>query len=153
LRLVLVGSRAGADALRATAARHQIGDRVRFLSGISDADLAPIYAGAVAFAFPSLAEGFGLPVLEAMQCGAPVICSDTTSLPEVAGDAAIMLSPTDPERWSSAILEIHTDANRRADLGRKSLARSALFGWDNTANVLVEAYHHALCSRESGRCA
>jgi glycosyltransferase involved in cell wall biosynthesis len=104
-----------------------IGDRVIFTDFIKDEDLPYLYSGAELFVYPSLYEGFGLPVLEAMACGTPVICSNTTSLPEVAGDAAILINPEDVKSISSAIITLLKDDKLREDLKIKGLNRSKEF--------------------------
>jgi glycosyltransferase involved in cell wall biosynthesis len=118
--------------------------RVVLTGFVPDADLAALYSGARAFVYPSLYEGFGLPVLEAMQCGTPVITSDTTSLPEIAGDAGLLVSPIDADALSEALIRIVTDDDLAADLGRRGQSRSALFSWDRTAEASIQAYHRML---------
>jgi glycosyltransferase involved in cell wall biosynthesis len=104
--------------------------RLVFTGFVPDADLAPLYAGALAFVYPSLFEGFGLPPLEAMQCGLPVICSDTSSLPEVVGDAAIQVPPTDADALCHAIVTLVGSAGRRQELSARALKRAELFSWE-----------------------
>jgi len=120
---------------------------VIFTGYIPDGDLAALYSGATALLFPSLYEGFGLPVLEAMQCGAPVITSNTTSLPEVAGDAAILIKPTDEDALCQSMLDLLRDESLRLKLRRKGLERAALFSWERCADSTVAAYRQALASR------
>lgn len=114
--------------------------RVVLAGYVPDADLAALYSGARAFVYPSLYEGFGLPVLEAMQCGTPVITSNSTSLPEVVGDAGLCVPPTDADALSGALLRLLTDDTLAADLARRGQSRSALFSWDRTAELTVHAY-------------
>lgn len=117
-------------------------DRVHFIGRIAEEDLPRWYRGAIALAFPSLYEGFGLPVIEAMACGTPVLTSTTTSLPEVAGDAALLVDPLDVDEIAAGIERLCHDAPLREELRRKGLARAACFRWEAVAarveGVLVE---------------
>jgi|GEM_PF-121075 len=107
-----------------------------WLGPIPDADLPALYAAATVFVFPSLYEGFGLPVLEAMACGTPVICSNTSSLPEVAGDAAVMVNPLDVNALAAALGQLLSDA----DLRTKGLAQARRFSWEHTARQTLDLY-------------
>lgn len=98
-----------------------------------DEELPLLYAGAEAFALPSLAEGFGLPILEAMACGTPVICADATAMPEVAGGAARLVEPLDAEAWTDAIDAVLDDPEGRRRMSAAGLRRAARFSWDKTA--------------------
>jgi glycosyltransferase involved in cell wall biosynthesis len=100
---------------------------------IDDADRGALYAGALAFVFPSLYEGFGFPVLEAMHCGTPVLCSATSSLPELVGDAALTVDPLDVDAISAGMARLAADADLRADLRERGRARAAAFTWDAAA--------------------
>jgi glycosyltransferase involved in cell wall biosynthesis len=120
--------------------------RVVLAGYVPDADLAALYSGARAFVYPSLYEGFGLPVLEAMQCGTPVITSDVSSLPEVVGNAGLLVPPTDADALATALLRLLTDDMLAADLSRQGLARAADFSWDRTAQLTVAAYRSMLGS-------
>ncbi len=145
LKLVLVG-RYWPDSPEfiALRARHpDLAPRIIFTGFVPNPDLAAIYTGAIAFAFPSLAEGFGLPPLEAMQCGVPVVCSNTTSLPEVVGDAGFLLPPNDVDAWAEALFQLVNDPVLREAMKTKSLARAKLFTWDRTLHELVNAYRFA----------
>ncbi len=104
-----------------------IGDSVIFTDFIKDEDLPYLYSGAELFIYPSLYEGFGLPLLEAMACGTPVICSNTTSLPEVVGDTGILINPEDVKNISSAIITLLKDDELREDLRKKGLERAKEF--------------------------
>jgi glycosyltransferase involved in cell wall biosynthesis len=121
------------DALVARLSDAGIADRVRFIEKLTDAELAGWYRGALALACPSWYEGFGLPVLEAMACGTPVVCSDAASLPEVAGDAALHADPADADGWAGALQRITEDEALRSDLSAKGIGRAERFTWDAVA--------------------
>lgn len=115
-------------------------DYVRFTGFVEDDDLPDLYRGALLFVYPSLYEGFGLPVLEAMACGTPVITSNCTSLPEVAGDAALLVDPTQPELLAAAISSVMNDGALRQALRAKGLARARAFTWDAVAEQTLALY-------------
>ncbi len=115
-------------------------DAVRFLPNVSNADLPALYAGATAFVFPSLYEGFGLPVLEAMACGTPVACSNTSSLPEVAGEAAVLFDPMDVNEMATAIVRLLDDEGLRERLRERGRQQAARFTWQRTAELTLIAY-------------
>jgi len=117
-----------------------LGAAVRFLGPVAEADLPALYSGATAFVFPSLYEGFGLPVLEAMACGVPVACSQTSSLPEVGGDAVLAFDPTDVEAIGEALRCLLEDASLREHLRQRGLARAATFSWERTARETLALY-------------
>lgn len=131
------------DTIERRAAELGAAGRVRMLGYLPDADLPALLSGATAFLFPSLYEGFGMPVLEAMACGAPVLTSTTSSLPEVAGDAALLVDPADTAAIAAAIGRLAADAALRAELRARGLARAASFTWERCARetlaVLLEA--------------
>jgi glycosyltransferase involved in cell wall biosynthesis len=110
---------------------------------VSEGTLAGLYSAADVFAYPSLYEGFGLPVLEAMAAGCPVVASNATSLPEVVGRAGLLVPPEDPVRLASALRRVLTDKRLRADLVRKGRARAARFSWSETAKRTLAAYRSA----------
>jgi glycosyltransferase involved in cell wall biosynthesis len=120
---------------------------VRFPHWVDQADLEGLYAAATAFVFPSLYEGFGLPVLEAMRRGVPVACSDRSSLPEVAGDAALLFDPGREEAIHSALVRLTADADLRARLSAAGPARAARFTWEATARGTVGSYERAHTTR------
>ncbi len=129
------------SAPRALAARLGLdGRQVRFLGPVPERDLPALYSGALGFVFPSLYEGFGLPVLEAMACGTPVACSRAGSLPEVAGEAALYFDPTDVTDIASTVQLLLEDENVRASLRSAGLARAAHFTWERTASQTLTAY-------------
>ena len=111
---------------------------------VSRDDLNVLYSFAEAFVYPSLSEGFGLPVLEAMACGAPVVTSDCSSLPEVAGDAAILVNPTDTAAIADAIARLVSDEGMRTDLRARGLTRVREFSWERTAAQTLDLYRRVV---------
>jgi glycosyltransferase involved in cell wall biosynthesis len=107
---------------------------------IADSELLALYNSADAFVFPSLCEGFGLPPLEAMACGCPVIASDRTAIPEVVGDTGILINPEDPQAWHDAMYKVLDEKATRENMKQKSLKRAAMFGWENCARKTLEIY-------------
>ncbi|HEX8494169.1 MAG TPA: glycosyltransferase family 1 protein [Pyrinomonadaceae bacterium] len=144
-RLVLAGKRAWlyGETLRAVR-EHGLHNFVTFTGYVSGQDLPALYTGALCFVYPSYFEGFGLPPLEAMQCGAPVITGDRTSLPEVVGDAGLMFDPFDEQALHFALARMIDDAALRAELRRKGLERARLFDWRKTARLTLAAYERAV---------
>ncbi len=140
LKLVLAGGAGwGGEDLRAEIARHGLADAVRMPGYISDADKAALLSAARAYAMPSLYEGFGFPVLEAHAAGVPVACSQTSSLGEIAGDAAVTFNPQDTDAISRALIDVCADEPLRArliDAGKRNLAR---FSWERCARTVLEA--------------
>jgi glycosyltransferase involved in cell wall biosynthesis len=140
IRLLFTGS--STEELLELATKLGVSERVVFLGRIEDSMLPKIYRGATALVFPSLYEGFGLPVLEAMACGTPVITSDVTAMPEVAGDAAILVDPNNVDSIADAIGRIMNNDELRAEIIVKGLERVKAFSWDFVASkvqkVLVE---------------
>jgi glycosyltransferase involved in cell wall biosynthesis len=120
-----------------------LADKIVFLGPAAEAELPALYAGATLFVFPSLYEGFGLPVLEAMACGTPVVCSNTSSLPEVAGDAAILVDPLDVDVLAAAIGRALGDVTLRVQMRDKGLTQAARFSWAQTALRTLEIYRQA----------
>ncbi len=120
------------DLLNAVQARG-LGGLVRFADYAPREDLPALYSGALALTFPSLYEGFGLPVLEAMACGTPVLASTASSLPEVVGEAGMLLDPHDAHAWAKAVRHLLADAGLREALSRRGLARARQFTWERCA--------------------
>jgi glycosyltransferase involved in cell wall biosynthesis len=144
-QLLVVGGRGWLDEpIFAAHARLGLEGSARFLGPLGEDDLAILYSHAGAFVLPSLYEGFGLPVLEAMACGAPVICSNAGPLPEVAGDAAMLLAPEDPGRWARAILHVLTEPHRAEVLRQNGFLRAARFSWQRAALATRDVYREAL---------
>jgi glycosyltransferase involved in cell wall biosynthesis len=125
----------------------QFQNRVIFTGYVQDEDLSILYSDATAFIFPSLYEGFGLPILEAMQCGTPVITSNSTSLPEVAGDAAILVDPKDEDTLCQAMLNLLSEPDLRKQLSQKGLERAKQFSWAKCAAETVEIYEKIISSK------
>jgi len=119
-------------------------DEVIFPGFVADEDLPASYSAADLFAFPSLYEGFGLPVLEAMACGTPVICSNTSSLPEVAGDAALLVDPNSVEALTRAIIDVLENKELRDELRAKGPRQAAKFSWEATARETLAVYESVL---------
>ncbi|MDX1995827.1 MAG: glycosyltransferase family 1 protein [bacterium] len=119
-------------------------EHVHLIGFAADTDLPTLYSGAACVAFPSLYEGFGFPVLEGMACGTPVVTSTVSSLPEVAGDAALMVNPTDTEAIADAIRRVLDDSTLRAALIQKGYAQAKKFTWENSARHLMQVYQRVL---------
>lgn len=143
--LVLVGTRGWkvAELLDEVAADPLLQKRIIFTGYVADEDLSGLYSNAVAFVYPSLYEGFGLPPLEAMQCGVPVITSNTSSLPEVVGKAGIMVPPSDVDALAQAMLDVCNDSDLRKMMVKRGLQQSECFSWARCAGETVAAYQHA----------
>ena len=145
VRLVMPGSpTAYEQRLRELAAELGVAGRVHLPGWLEDADLEGLYGLATCVALPSRLEGFGLPVLEAMARGVPVACSDRTALPEVAGDAALLFDPDDPEAVASALDRLMHDPQLREKLAGRGRERAAQFTWDAAADATVASYVRAL---------
>lgn len=137
------------DNLRALADSLGVSDRVRFTGWIEQDDLEGLYSAAEVFVYPTLREGFGLPVLEAMERGVPVACSNTTSLPEVAGDAAELFDPTDISAIGDAVGRILESRELRESLIARGHKQAAGFTWQRSAAETIESYRAAMRSRNS----
>jgi glycosyltransferase involved in cell wall biosynthesis len=120
--------------------RLRIGDRVRHLGMLPAEELPRVYRAADLLLMPSFYEGFGLPVLEAMACGTPVVASDGGSLPEVVGDAGLLAAPTDIDGLVGAAVRVLTDPQLRDDLRRRGIDRARAFTWDRTAAATSAVY-------------
>ena len=141
LKLVLIGDDISKyTALRRAVHRHQLHKYVRFLGYLPEETLAVMYRLAGVFVFPSLYEGFGLPPLEAMASGTPVVTSNVSSLPEVAGNAAVLVDPYDAHAIADGIYRVLTDEQLRADLRRLGLARAKQFSWEASVRRVREIY-------------
>jgi glycosyltransferase involved in cell wall biosynthesis len=141
LRLVFAGGKGWLfDEIFATVRTLKLDERVVFAGFVDDADLPSLYSAARVLAYPSLYEGFGLPMLEAMACGTPVVASTASSLPEVAGQAALLVDPYDVDALTHALDLAHNDANTRNRLIRLGRLRATQFRWDESARQLVQLY-------------
>ncbi|MBI1852707.1 MAG: glycosyltransferase family 4 protein [Planctomycetes bacterium] len=144
--LVIVGEGRERDRLLRAAESLGVVSRVRIVERLDDADLAAVYRLASIFLFPSLYEGFGIPVLEAMAAGTPVIAAATSAIPEVAGEAAMLLPPSDAGAWANAIRALARDDSSRRALVEAGRARAARFSWDRTANEILGLQRELLAS-------
>lgn len=143
-RLVLAGAdRERADQVHSRAAASPVSDSIVFTGFLNDAHIPLLYGGADLFVFPSLYEGFGLPLLEAMSSGTPTACSNLSSLPEVAGEAAVLFDPYDPQDIGRAIEDVVSNHERASALAAAGLARAAQFTWRNTARQTIKVLEQA----------
>lgn len=144
-QLVIVGQRAWLhEQVFESVRRHRLDGHVRLTGYLDVDDLPPLYAGALAFVYPSLFEGFGLPVLEAMACGAPTLSSASSSIPEVAGDAALLVDPTRVDAIEEGLRRLLGDAGLRRRLSAAGLDQARLFSWQRCAEETTGAYRLAL---------
>jgi glycosyltransferase involved in cell wall biosynthesis len=149
--LVMPGKRTPFDAdFDKEAARLGISDRVRCPGWVSDADLEGLYESATCFVYPSLIEGFGMPVVEAMERGLPVACSNAGPLPEVAGAAARYFDPLDEPEIAAAIVELIEDTKLREKLASAGRERARRFSWEQTARQTITCYERAWAGNGSG---
>lgn len=148
LNLVLVGAKGWKYETIFTeiSSNPQLNERVIVTGYVADTDLAAIYSNALAFVYLSLYEGFGLPPLEAMQCGTPVIASKTSSLPEVVGDAGILLDPRDADGLCNSLLKMYYSPMLRKSMSNKSLEQAKKFSWEQTIQKTIAGYKVALRS-------
>jgi len=145
--LVIAGGRGWLeDDMYATIQATELQDHVHLIGFADDADLPALYSEAQCTVFPSLYEGFGFPVLESMACGTPVITSNVSSLPEVAGDAALMVNPVDQEALTHAIQRLLDDAELREHMTQRGYAQVRKFTWAASGKSLYEVYQHTLNS-------
>ncbi|MBC7225118.1 MAG: glycosyltransferase family 4 protein, partial [Anaerolineae bacterium] len=128
---------------RERAATLGLGESVRWLGPVPEGALPALYAGADLFVFPSLYEGFGLPVLEAMACGTPVACAHTPALKERVNDSAALFDPLDVAEMARVVGGLLRDAAARRELAQRSAARAATFTWERTARATLTVYHEA----------
>lgn len=148
-QLVLVGKRAWLYGETLRAVEHSgVAANVIFTGYVPEQDLPALYTGALCFVYPSYFEGFGLPPLEAMSCGTPVIAGDRTSLPEVVGDAGILVDPFDTDAIGAGLARLIDDETLRATLSQRGLERAARFDWRETARRTLQVYEQA--TKEKG---
>ena len=147
-QLVLAGKQAWlyGETLKAIE-REGVRDGVVLTGYVPESDLPALYSGALCFVYPSFFEGFGLPPLEAMQCGTPVITGDRTSLPEVVGDAGLLVDPFDTDALKEALTRLIDDAALRAELGARGLQRALLFNWRDTARMTLDIYRRVMSEK------
>ena len=138
LQLVITGLNKGASQVFSAVRIDKIPPRVTFTGYVEDAELPALYSGALVFVYPSLYEGFGLPPVEAMACGSPVITSNRTSLPEVVGSAALLVDPEDIESIAASIGQVANSESLRAQMRAQGLERARLFQWDTAATETWE---------------
>jgi len=122
----------------------KLSNRVIFAGYVPEGDLPALYSAADLFAYPSMYEGFGFPPLEAMACGTPVVCSNTSSMPEVVGGAGIALSPENEEKWAEEIVKILYDKELQKALSKAGLQQAKKFSWEKTAKETIEVYKEVL---------
>ena len=148
VQLVIVGPGGFRSAwVQRTIVDRGLSESIRLLGYVSEEDLVALYNAAIALVYPSVYEGFGLPVVEAMACGRPVIASNTSSLPEVAGDAALLIDPLDVSALHAAMERLLTEPSVTQELGERALVQAARFSWPRTASAAVSAYEAACASR------
>lgn len=148
LSLALAGQKGwGYEAIARAAQEMELTSRIVFPGYVSDDDLPALYAGAELFVMPSLYEGFGLPVLEAMACGTPVVASNVSSLPEIAGDAAALVDPTDAAGIARAMIRVLMDRDMADAMSRRGIERAGAFTWQACAHKTLAALHDALSAR------
>jgi glycosyltransferase involved in cell wall biosynthesis len=147
VKLLIIGDEISKYAtLRRAVHQHKLHKHVRFFGFVPDETLAALYRLARVFVFPSLYEGFGLPPLEAMASGTPVVTSNVSSLPEVVGDAALLIDPYEPESIADAMRRVLTDERLREDLRARGLARAREFSWERSVRRVREIYEEVLTS-------
>jgi len=145
-RLVLGGAILGRDSVffpnprRLARESNLANDAIQFIGWVEEADKPALYSSATVFVFASLYEGFGLPPLEAMACGTPVICANTSSLPEVVGDAAITVNPHDVEAWAEALRTVLTDPAHQLEMRERGIAQARKFSWRRAAQETLVVY-------------
>jgi glycosyltransferase involved in cell wall biosynthesis len=132
------------EALQNLAQKLSISDRVHFLGAVKDEELMQLYAHARVFVFPSLVEGFGVPVLEAMAHSVPVITSNCTSIPEIVGDAGIVLEPDNEFAWTEAILQVLENEQLHHELSLCASVRARAFTWRRTAEITLDCFEMVL---------
>jgi glycosyltransferase involved in cell wall biosynthesis len=144
LQLVLAGRKGWLyDSLFAQVDALGLAERVQFPGYVPEDGLPALFAGALAFVFPSLYEGFGLPVLEAQKYGVPVLTANNSSLPEVAGDAALLVDPHDVDAIAAAMRRLATDEGLRQELSRKGLENVKRFSWEKCARETLAVLEEA----------
>ena len=140
-KLVLAGGKGWLDhGIYSRVEKLGLGDRVIFTKYVPSEDMQPLMCGALAFVFPSLYEGFGMPPLEAMACGVPVLTSGEASLPEVTGDCAVICDAYDSKSIAQGLYRLYTDKELRSELSRRGIERAQDFTWERSAKMLMDVY-------------
>jgi len=145
--VVLGGMDRGGEAIREVVARVGLESAVIFSGHVPLDDVRALYAGCALFAFPSLYEGFGMPPLEAMACGAPVVCSNASALPDAVGDAALLVDPRDPDGWAQAMTRVLEETELREHLCQRGALRAKAFSWEQSARDLLAVYEDVMKGR------
>ncbi|MGR6807368.1 glycosyltransferase family 4 protein [Sphaerotilus natans] len=149
-KLVIVGQRDFSfNTVFETIKKHKLDDKIIILEKVDDATLPAVIRHAMIFVYPAFAEGFGMPVAEAMASGVPVITSNTTSLPEVAGGSALLIDPTSVQQLHAAMQQLIEDSNLRRHLSQVGLAQVQKFDWEQSASVLLASMRNFLSKRSS----
>jgi alpha-1,3-rhamnosyl/mannosyltransferase len=144
-KLVLAGGKGWLDStIYSTVEELKITDKVIFTQYIASEDMTPLLCGALCFVFPSLYEGFGMPPLEAMACGTPVLTSNSASLPEVVGDCALICDPYSEKDIASKLSELYNNATLRTHLSKSGIDRAKMFTWEKSAELLYDIYKEVL---------
>jgi glycosyltransferase involved in cell wall biosynthesis len=152
--LVVAGGRGwGEEERLARLARSPLAGRVALVGEVSDPDLVGLYRGADCLLHLSRGEGFGLPALEAMACGTPVMAASVGSLPEVVGDAGVLVSLDDPDGVARTLRELLDSPRRRQELSASGLARARAFTWGRSGELAMAAYERAISAESTVRCA
>lgn len=147
-RLVIAGTKGWlTEEVDAAVEKFKLHDAVCFLGGVPTDELVYLYNAARVFALPSFYEGFGLTPLEAMACGTPVIVSNVSSLPEVVGDAGLLVDPNDVDGWAVALHRVLTDDELHREMSAKSIRRAALFSWERAARETLDVYRRVVSKR------
>lgn len=140
-KLIIAGAeRWQTKSLHIEAALHNLENQMIFTGALDDRSLIALYSNCDVFVWPSLYEGFGLPVIEAMECGAPVVTSNTSSLPEVAGSAALLVDPTSVEEIAAAVFAVLDNPTFSSQLRKKGKGRAATYSWSRTADIIASTY-------------
>ncbi|MBO5382759.1 MAG: glycosyltransferase family 4 protein, partial [Ruminococcus sp.] len=140
-KLVLAGGKGWLyDSIFAKVTELKLSDKIIFTKYVPSEDMNALMCGALAFVFPSVYEGFGMPPLEAMACGVPVLVSGEASLPEVTGDCAVIVDAYSPENIAEGMNKLYSDSNLREELSKRGLERAQSFSWDNSAEILYNVY-------------
>ncbi|MGN0629858.1 MAG: glycosyltransferase family 4 protein [Ruminococcus sp.] len=143
--LVLAGGKGWLnDELMNTIKELELGEDIKIMSYVPEENIRPLMSGALAFVFPSIYEGFGMPPLEAMACGVPVLTTHAASLPEVVGDSALICDPYNTDEMTDCLERLYHDSKLRGELSAAGLARARMYSWENAAAILYDIYKEAL---------